>query len=275
MLPLSGRTVALLESRMSNELASMVTRLGGAPVSAPAVREMPRLDEVTPHIASLAAGEYRVAIFLTGAGASAFLRQAESSGQLPAALAALEGMTVAARGPKPLAALRRYGISVAVATVKPHTSQELLAALDAVSLSNIRTLLVHYGERNADIANALRTRGARLDEACPYEWALPDDPQPLAAVVRDALEDRLDAILFTSKVQCRHLFDVAREMRLEPELTAALNRGVVIGAIGPVCAAALRQFGLIPDVMPRSPNMASLIAAVGEYFSLTSGDEPA
>lgn len=273
MPPLSGRTIALLESRMSGELAAMVTRLGGAPVSAPAVREVPRLETVTAHVTALAAGEYRVAVFLTGAGASALLRHAESRGQLPSVTAALGAMTVAARGPKPLAALKRYGIPVTIATVKPHTSKELLAELDAVSLQNVRTLLVHYGERNAEIARALAARGARLDEACPYEWALPVDPQPIAALVRDVLEHRLDAVLFTSKVQCRHLFDVAREMRLGPELAAALNRNVIVGVIGPVCAAALTELGVTPDVMPASPNMASLIAAISDYFSFTGSEE--
>ena len=250
----------------------MVARLGGIPLSAPAVREVPRLDEVNAQIAELAAAEYRVVILLTGAGASALLRQAESTGQLPAASTALKSLVVAVRGPKPLAVLKRYGIPATVVTGKPHTSNELLEALNAVPLKGVRTLLVHYGERNADIAEALRARGARLDEACPYQWALPEDPQPIAALVCDLVDQRLDAALFTSKVQCRHLFEVAREMGLGEELAAALNRDVIVGAIGPVCAAALKEFGVAVDVMPASPNMASLIAAVGEYFELTGDD---
>jgi uroporphyrinogen-III synthase len=270
MPPLEGRAIALLESRMGDELATMIRRLGGVPVSAPAVREVPRLEEVAGHITSLAAGEYRVAVFLTGVGAAALLGEADRRGELPRVVAVLEKMTVAARGPKPLAALKRYGVPVSVVTAKPHTSRELLAALEAVEMRDVRVLLVHYGERSVEIGTALRGRGARLDEACPYEWALPDDPQPLAALVRDTLERRLDAMLFTSQVQCRHLFDVAREMHLSHELAATLNRHVIVGAVGPVCASALRQLGVTPHVMPGSPNMASLITAVADYFSLTA-----
>ena len=271
MRPLEGRLVALLESRMSDEIAAMVRRLGGEPVSAPAVREVPRLEEVAAHVMQLAAGDYQVAIFLTGVGAAALFREAENLGQLPAALRALETMTVACRGPKPLTVMKRFGVAVQVLTAKPHTSHELLTALEAVELRNVSALLVHYGERNVDTANVLRARGAQLDEACPYEWTLPDDPQILAALIRDTLERRLDAMLFTSQIQCRHLFQVAGEMRLAHELAASMNRDVIIGAVGPVCAGALKQFHVTADVIPASPNMASLITAVGDYFSFTQG----
>jgi uroporphyrinogen-III synthase len=272
MPSLSGRTVALLESRMSTEIAGLVRRLGGEPVSAPAVQEKPRLDEAAAYLDRLVAGEYRVLVLLTGAGATTILREAEARGQLRPVLQALNSMVVACRGPKPLAVLKRFDIRASVTSLKPHTSQELLAALESVDLAGVPTLLVHYGERSATIATALRNRGAELDEACPYEWALPDDPQPIASVIADALTLRLDAILFTSQIQCRHLFQVAREMRLEPELCAALNRDVVVGAVGPVCAAALREFGVRADVIPASPNMASLISAIGDYFELTQSD---
>jgi uroporphyrinogen-III synthase len=271
MRPLEGRRVALLESRRSGEIAAMVGRLGGEPICAPAVREVPRLEEVKAQVGRLAAGEYRVAIFLTGVGAATVFHEGENLGQLPAVLQALQTMTVACRGPKPLAVMRRFGVAVQVATAKPHTSHELLAALDPVELRDVAALLVHYGERNVEVADALRARGARLDEACPYEWALPDDPHPLAAMIRDAIDQKLDAMLFTSQIQCRHLFQIASEMRLAPELAASINRSVVVGAIGPVCAGALKQYGLTADVMPESPNMGSLINAVGDYFSLIEG----
>jgi uroporphyrinogen-III synthase len=272
MRPLEGRVVALLESRKSEDIAEMVRRLGGEPVSAPAVREVPRLEEVAEQVRRLADGAYRVVIFLTGVGGTTLFREAEKLGVLPQVLQTIQNMTVACRGPKPLAAMKRFGVAVQVATTKPHTTHELLAALETVPLGDVPTLLVHYGERNDAVAEALRSRGARLDEACSYEWALPDDPQPLAALVRDTLEQRLDAMLFTSQIQCRHLFLVAREMRLGHELAAAMNRGVVVGAVGPVCAAALTELGVTADVIPSSPNMASLITAVGDYFALTQDE---
>jgi uroporphyrinogen-III synthase len=270
MASFEGRTVALLESRMRDELADMVRRMGGRPLLAPAVREVPRLDTVSEYIQRLADERYRLVVFLTGAGATAMFREAERLGRLAAMQRAMAAMVIAARGPKPLAVLRRQGLNPTVLSRRPHTSAELLDALQSETLDGVPTLLVHYGERSAETADALRARGAQLDEALPYEWALPDDPQPLASLVADALSMRVDAMLFTSQVQCRHLFQVAAEMQLAAELAETLNRDVVVGAVGPVCAAAISSFGVSPDVLPASPNMVALITAVADYFDLTS-----
>ncbi len=269
MSSFEGRTVALLESRMRAELADMVQRMGGRPLLAPAVREVPRLDTVTDCIAGLAEGRYRVVVFLTGAGASAMFREADRLGRLPEVQRAMTTAVIAARGPKPLAVLKRQGLNPTAISRRPHTSAELLDALRSEHLAEVPTLLVHYGERSAEVADALRSRGARLDEAMPYEWALPEDPQPIASLVADALSMRVDAMLFTSQVQCRHLFQVAAEMQLGAELAAALNRDVVVGAVGPVCAAAISSFGVSPDVLPAAPNMIALLTAVADYFELT------
>jgi uroporphyrinogen-III synthase len=272
MPSLSGRRVALLESRMKDELAGMVTRFGGTPVSAPAVVEVPSAEDVGPAIEALAAGRFDVAVFLTGAGVNALLRQAERQGRLSETLVALGRMTVACRGPKPLAALRRNGLTVHVTTPRPHTTVELLDALASTELRDRPLLLVHYGERNTEVAASLRARGARLDEICPYVWRLPPDTAPLRQIVADAVAGRVDAMLFTSQVQCRHLFQMADELGLREQLRGALADKVIVGAVGPVCAETLRQLGVTPDVIPGALNMASLITAVGDYFELIEGE---
>jgi len=274
MPSLSGRTIALLESRKKDELAGMVSRFGGTPVSAPAVTEVPSPEDFGATIDALAEERFALAVFLTGAGVNALIGQADRQGRLPATLAALSRMTVACRGPKPLAALRRNGLTVHVTTPKPHTSVELLDALAATDLNDRRVLLVHYGERNPEVAAALRQRGARLDEVCPYVWALPQDTTPLQRVVRDAVAGRVDAMLFTSQVQCRHLFQMADDLGLKADLRRALADDVVVGAVGPVCAETLRQLGVTPDVIPAALNMASLITAVADYFELTDPATP-
>src|SRR5438128_97758 len=134
MRNLSGRTIALLESRRNEELAALVRRLGGTPVSAPSVREVPRDDDFGVFIDGLAGGRFSAAIFLTGAGANALFAEAERQGRLQEALNALRPITLACRGPKPLAALKRHGLIAQITTVKPHTTRELLEALEAVDL---------------------------------------------------------------------------------------------------------------------------------------------
>jgi uroporphyrinogen-III synthase len=273
MRSLSGRTIALLESRLSEDFAAMVRRLGGTPISAPSVREVARADDFDVFIDGLSQGRFALAVFLTGAGANALFREADRRGRLAEALDALGRITIACRGPKPLAALKRQGLAAQITTAKPHTTHELLEVLGATDLTGRAVVLVHYGERNAAMADALRARGARLDEVCPYVWALPENVEPIRKVVDEALAQRIDAMLFTSQIQCRNLFQVAGDMNRADDLTRALNADIVVGAIGPVCADALRQLGITPDVMPAASNMASLITAIADYFDLTGKSE--
>ena len=140
------------------------------------------------------------------------LREAERLGRLDATLAALRAATTVCRGPKPAAALKRYNVPVRVSPVEPYTTTELLDALSGVDLAGKGVALVHYGEPNHALADALRARGAALEELCLYEWLMPEDVEPLKTLVRELVDERVDAIAFTSQVQCRHLFQVAADL---------------------------------------------------------------
>ena len=273
MRTLNGRTVALLESRHARELAATVSRLGGTPFSAPAVQERPSLDDAGPVLDRLVAGAFSLTIALTGAGVTALFAEAHRRGKSADVQRAMRHLTIVSRGPKPLMALKQHGLSAGIVTAKPHTTQQLLEALTAMHLESTRTMLLHYGERNRGFADALTARGAIVEDVCLYEWALPQDIAPLHEVVARAIAGEIDALLVTSQIQFRFLLEVAEAAGAREQLLQALNEHVVVGAIGPVCAAALRANGVVPDVLPASPNNTSLISAVADYFQLTAHTE--
>lgn len=265
---LNGVRVALLEARMSGEISELVRRYGGVPHCVPAVREA-AVDCAAP-VASLLDGFEQdgscIAVFLTGVGASALFSEAERQGRLPLLLSALKRGVVVCRGPKPSAVLKRQGITVAVPVAEPYTSHEVIQAMSGLDLTDRRVTLVHYGERNELLAGALSARGALLDELCLYEWQMPEDLGPLQQMIHDLLGGRFDALVFTSQIQCRHLFRIAADMRLDQPLTRALTSGIVIAAIGPTCRAAVEAFGVTPHVVPAHPKMVPLVASLAEYF---------
>jgi len=273
MRTLSGRTIASLESRQSHELAGMITRLGGTPVLAPAVRERPSQDDAGPMLARVSQGHFAMAIVLTGAGVTALFAEAERRGLLEQVRQVLASMTIVCRGPKPQTALKRYGLTASLSTAKPHTSRELLDALASTNLDGVPVLLLHYGERNPVITAELTARGAMVEDVCLYEWALPEDLAPLHDMVRRVVAADVDALLVTSQIQFRHLLEIAGQAGLAGALVDALNQHVIVGAVGPVCASALRAGGVVPDVLPASPNSASLVGALAEYFELTARQE--
>ena len=147
------------------------------------------------------------------------------------------------RGPKPHAVLGRYGIRSSVKIEEPYTTAELVAALAKIDIDRKYVALLHYGERNTELALVLRTRGARLAEFLLYEWRLPLDTQPLKTLVLDIIGGTVDAIAFTNQIQIRHLHTVAGELGLGDDLMNVLTRDVVVASIGPSCTHQLRQFG--------------------------------
>jgi uroporphyrinogen-III synthase len=264
----NGARVALLEARMSREMADLVRRYGGEPHCTPAVREapLPSAVKVRSFIEVLTEGRLAAVVFLTGAGATALFTEADRQGQLPHVLAALRRTATVCRGPKPSAVLRRHGVPVALTACEPFTTAELVDVMNPVDLDGRGVGLVHYGERDGTLVDALTARGAQMHELCLYEWLLPEDCEPLKALVRRLITGEFDAVAFTSQVQCRHLFRIAREMGEADALRGALKSGVVVAAVGPVCAGALRELGITPQVVPANPKMAPMVAALAAYF---------
>lgn len=273
MRPLVDRRIALLERRHRDELATLVYQLGGEPVSAPAMDEVACHDDFNVFMDGLASRQFSLAIFLSGAGVTILLAEADRRGRLRDALGALHQLSIACRGLKPQAALMRHGVKPQITTARPHTTRELLRALACTAVDGRGVLLVHHGERNVVVAESLRRRGARVSEVCPYAWELPEDLQPMTHVIRDAIAHRLDAILFTNRVQCRHLLHIAGDLNLAEGLALSLNQDVVVGAVGAVCARGLTEMGVVADVIPTAANMPALIKAMAAYFQINA--EPA
>lgn len=268
MNSLQNAKIAILEARMSSEMTGLIKRYGGVPCVTPAVREVRRNSqrEISILLDHLLAGDIQAVIFFTGAGASALLLEAEQLGRLPELLRALRETMIICRGPKPSAVLKRHDIPVTLNAREPYTTIELLALLQPLDLRDRGVAVVHYGERNAVLIQALREKEARIEELCLYEWLLPENTEPLQTLVRDIIARHVDAIVFTSQVQARHLFQVAANLDLTQPLALALNTGTIVASIGPTCTTALQSYGVTPRVVPEHPKMGHLIKALFEYM---------
>ncbi len=268
MSSLKGIRVALLEARMSGEIADMIRRYGGEPVCAPALREasLESKEEVTTFIDHLTNGSLQAVVFFTGVGVNTLFRIAQELGRDNELLTALRNVTVICRGPKPGAALKRLQVPIAASAGEPYTTNELLEVMQPLSLQDTNVAVVHYGERNAFLLQNLQARGAHVEELMLYEWLLPEDITPLRTLVTDLLERRVGAAVFTSQVQVRHLFLVAEDTVSPDELALALNTQTVVASVGPTCTAVLRDFGVTPHVEPEHPKIGYLMKALADYM---------
>ena len=267
VLSLRSKTIAITEARRAVELASLITKLGGVPYSAPAVREVPRRDQrpVLDVLERICRREVSAIIFLTGVGARAFLSLAAEAGKGEALHAALQAMFVAARGPKPIAVLREAGVRIDLVPAEP-TSEGLLNALAqrGYDLSGKVVAVQLYGEENPFLVESLKARGATVLEIPLYEWALPEDRKPLVRLIHDLLGGRIDVVAFPSSPQIKHLFAVADRLGLRDDVAVALRDKVIVAVIGPVARATLAEYGIVPRVEPEKGTMGALVHAIAD-----------
>jgi uroporphyrinogen-III synthase len=260
---MQGARVALLEARKESELASLVRRHGGEPVCVPALREVER--ECSVSAAAAVAASTRpgaVVVLATGVGLDRWIKVSTSLGRGEELRAALARATVVCRGPKPVAVLKREGLVAHVRAASPNTTAELLAALAGVDVRDRDVVFVHDGGGARTVPEALASRGARVVEVQPYEWAMPEDTGPLRDLVRTIVAGGVEAVAITTQVQARHLFDAAEGLGMRAALRDALASRVVVAAVGPTSARTLTELGAPPHVVPDQPSMGAMVVAL-------------
>ena len=261
---LNGLKVVSFESRRAKEMAELIRRYGGEPISAPSMREVPLSEnrvalELLPQLES---ATFDLLILMTGVGTRTLNQALLTQYPQDQILAALRKTKLVTRGPKPIAALKELGLTPALTVPEPNTWREVLATLDAaVELQGKRIAVQEYGIPNRELVAGLESRGAKVTAIPIYRWALPEDLGPLRAAIRKILNGEADVALFTNGAQVDHLFGVAAEQKADEALRGAFRK-MVVGSVGPVCTEVLEQFGLKPDLEPSHPKMGSLIAEI-------------
>jgi uroporphyrinogen-III synthase len=262
-----GLRVVSFESRRAAEMGELIRRQGGDPFVAPSMREAPLENnpEAFEFAERLFRGEFDLMIFLTGVGTRALNKVLASRYPEEDFAQALRKIAVAARGPKPLAALRELKVPVAVTAPEPNTWRELMAALDG--RTERRIAVQEYGKSNTELLEALRARGAEVTPVRVYQWNLPEDLGPLREAVHRIADGKADVAMFTTSIQIPHLFRIAAEEQLTQPTLEALRR-MAIASIGPTTTETLEEFGLVPDVTPSHPKMGFLVKETAEQAAV-------
>ncbi|MBX3425793.1 MAG: uroporphyrinogen decarboxylase [Pirellulales bacterium] len=264
----AGLAVAAFESRRAADTTGMIERFGGRAFVSPSMRELP-LPDVRPVVEfahRLLAGQIDAVVFLTGVGARQMIDVVAKHVGRQRFLDTLSDVKTIVRGPKPLAALKEWGIKPSVVVPEPNTWREVLATLDAepsLSLANMRIAVQEYGVPNVSLVAGLEARGAIVESFQVYMWDLPEDVEPLRANVRRIIAGEIDVAMFTSAQQVKHLLQAAGESGLEASLRAALAR-VVVASVGPTTSEMLAACNLPVDFAPSHPKLGHLVAETAQ-----------
>lgn len=264
-----GLRVLSLESRRANEVAKLIRTYGGEPFVVPSMREVSLESNVQALEFSdqLMAGKFDLVIFFTGVGVRALLDIVETRHNREDFLKSLRAVKVAARGPKPVAALRELNVPVAATAAEPMTWRELMSAINEEfgdSLSEFRVAVQEYGASNPEFLAELTSKCAQVTKVPVYQWALPEDIRPLRECVLGIAGGSVDVILFMTAVQVIHLFQVAEQMGCEDDLRAGLT-SIVVVSIGPTTSEELAHYGVTPDFEPSRPKMGFIVNEAAQY----------
>lgn len=249
-----------LEARRQQEIAKLIRTAGGEPTVVPFLREVPIADNpaVFAFYEQLRGGAYDLVVLMTGVG-TRYMDQVLQTRHGEGALAeALRTVTVACRGPKPVAVLREWKVPFAVVAPEPNTWRELLAAV--AGREERRVAVQEYGKPNPALLEGLRAQGREVTAVGVYQYAMPEERAEMEQCWQQLEAGQFDVLLLTTGVQVRHLAAIAGSAE---RLQSALAR-VAICSVGPTTSEALVEEGLRPDLEPAHPKMGFLVKEAAE-----------
>jgi uroporphyrinogen-III synthase len=265
---LGGLRVLSLESRRSVEVAKLIRTYGGEPLTAPAMREI-SLDSNQPVLEfaeALMRGAFDLVIFTTGVGVRTLVKIVSEHYDREEFLAALRSIKIAARGPKSSSALRELEVPITVIAPEPFTWRSLMSALEVKlgsSMQGMNLAVQEYGTSNPELLTALAEKSVSITRLLVYQWALPEDVQPLREAVLALAHGHVDVVLFMNAGQVAHLFLMSERMGYAESLYEGF-RSTVIGSIGPSTTEGLALYGLQPDYEPTQAKMGFLINEIAQ-----------
>lgn len=263
---LAGLRVVAFESRRGSELGQLIRHHGGEAITAPALAEVSTGggSAAKSFADALLAGKVDLVVLLTGVGTLRMAEEIEQWHSRESWLAALSRTTVVVRSRKPLTALRSIGgPEPAAVAAEPNTSREVLAALAGFDLKGRRVAVQEHGAPPAELLAGLAEMGAEVLRVPTYEYAMPENTEPLRAAIGEIVAGRVDAAVFTAPGQVRNFVALAGSEGMEENVRLALPR-IVVAAVGPSTRQELEQHGIAVDLEPAEPRMGQLVHTLAQ-----------
>jgi uroporphyrinogen-III synthase len=277
---LDGFVVGITADRRWEEQAELLRRRGAEVIHGPSIKTLPLgpEDALRRATESIIVSPPDILIANTGIGMRAWFAAAESWGLGEALLGALAEADVLARGPKAAGAVHQAGLPVSARAVSERLSEVCELAI-AMGVSGKRIAFQRHGDDAPELIAALEGAGATVEEVPVYNWTLPTDTGPALRLIRTAIGGGLDALTFTSAPAVRNFLAIADEHDLLEPLRTVLNESVVVACVGPVCAGAAEDLGLLKPLVPGKARlgplileMASALVSQGSRFTVDGHD---
>ncbi|MCL5317171.1 MAG: uroporphyrinogen-III synthase [Thaumarchaeota archaeon] len=270
---LEGRTVVITRPKhQADDLAQIVTKLGGKPRIVPTVEIGPvsNLEEVREPLQLIVSGGADLIVFMSQNGVTSFVALAERLGVKEKMLKALSKMQVVAIGSKTKARLEKQSIRVDI-TPEDFSSDGLADTLLQINLDG-KVIVLPRTDKPTDYLNVkLAERQVKVVQFPVYETRIPSDVVEVLHLIRDILLGDVDIITFTSSATAQNLMHIADTYRAADRLRKALNEKTLVASIGPVTEKTLRSLGVEVHVTPSEYTIDAMMNAVDAYFMKEEG----
>lgn len=266
-MPLSGKRIAVPESRYQDVLDGLLSRRGANVTGCPLVTtvDAPDPGPVLEWLNRFIDDPPDFLVLLTGEGLIRLHGFAERSGISSEQFRrALQRTTLISRGPKPARELRVFEMTPDLFAVAP-TTDGVIETFNELPLDGATVGIQLYGDDpNQKLVDYLVSRKADVSTVAPYRYAPDASKANMQKLIADLHHGRFDAIVFTSKSQVNRLFSFAANAGTKAELEIGLQR-TCVAAVGPIVADVLSANGCRVDVMPEKRFfMKPLVQALSE-----------
>ncbi|WP_428908516.1 uroporphyrinogen-III synthase [Niallia sp. Krafla_26] len=263
---LAGKHVVLGATRKTDEMMTLIQKQGGtASVRSLQGTVFKAGNEIEKDIRAFVENGADWAIITTGIGLETLLEQTDKLGLHEKFIEQLSKTKIASRGYKTTAALKRLNLQ-AVVSDDDGTTQNLIHKMQDLCLENKKIVVQLHGEKAPSLIEFLETKGAHVTYLLPYIHVAPEQ-ETLERVCDEILNNKVDAVCFTTAIQVHWLLDFAKKKEFYKDILSAFNEGKTIAtAVGKVTAAALKEEGVRRLVVPKHERMGAMIVELAQFF---------
>lgn len=262
---LDNKCIALLGTRKIEEQVNIIQQLGGTAVHRPAQGTV-FFDSsfIGTEIKEIIKGSFQWIIFTTGIGIEKLFEIAKEMDYEQDLQLALSNMNIAVRGYKGMNTLKSRGLTPIVRD-DDGSIAGLIRAFAGHNLKNQSVAVQLYGVPSVELINWLKVQEANYQEIIPYQHISPDK-DILEQLLNEVINNKLDAVSFTSIQQVQFLFKYAKQRNLKYELLSAFENNVIALPIGKVTGNALKEQGVNRMLVPQDERIGSALMTLNKYY---------
>lgn len=267
--PLKGRVVAITRpAGQAEEAGTLIRAKGGVPYYIPAIEIKPlsNPEPMEKFIAELHAGKVDYVILMSTNGVKYLFAAAEDIRQTRLLHEGLAKSYVIAVGPKTAEAIQSLGVRVDLVPQK-YSGEGLLEAIKEIDITGKRIRMPRTCNAPPMLGEALKARGADVEEIYIYQSSLPADEELKTKFYNDLTGGCINAVLFGSGLSAKNIFKMLTEKAGMEQLRKIFAQKVTVVAIGPTTAQALKDLGVKVDVMPDDYLFDSALDALAKHWN--------